>query len=76
MAVAKLPLASSLRLVVQVGVDNDGNPTLANRNFNRLKPNAQDEDALEVGSTLADLQLYPLSAVQRNDQSELQETGV
>ncbi|MDW7673442.1 MAG: DUF1659 domain-containing protein [Bacillota bacterium] len=71
MAVEKLPISSGLRLAVQTGVDENGDPVVVNRNFNRLKPAASDEAGYAVAEKLAALQLYPLMWIQRTDQAQL-----
>ncbi|MGF7184532.1 hypothetical protein GGQ84_000616 [Desulfitispora alkaliphila] len=73
MDIVKLPVNSGLRLVVQVGVDDEGEPQFANRNYNRLKPSASDEDTYAVAQALGSLQIYPVAAVNRTDQVTLEE---
>ncbi|HHU33110.1 MAG: DUF1659 domain-containing protein [Zhaonellaceae bacterium] len=73
MAVIATPIQSSLRLVVQTGTDNDGNPVYRNRSYNRVKPEAPDADVYDVANVLAGLQSNPLFAVQRVVTDELAE---
>ncbi|MHB1128294.1 MAG: DUF1659 domain-containing protein [Bacillota bacterium] len=71
MAVVVTPVGSTLRLQVQTGTDPQGGPVLANRTFNRLKPTAADQDVMDIAQILADLQDYPLHAVQRVNELDL-----
>lgn len=74
MAVEKMPIGSSLRLTVQTGVDDQGEPVSANRSYNRVKPTASDEGLYQVALQLAQLQVHPLMWVQRLDQAQLLES--
>lgn len=71
MAVVATPVQSSLRLVVQVGTDTNGNPVYRNRSYSRVKPGAPDDDVYEVANAIAELQINPLHAVQRLATDEL-----
>lgn len=71
MAVEKYPVASSLRLTLETGLDGNGDPVFVNRNYNRLKATASDQGAYLVAEQLASLQVYPLAWVHRNDQAQL-----
>jgi hypothetical protein len=75
MAVEKLLVSSSLRLTLEAGLDDKGDPVFVNRNYNRLKPTAADEGAYLVAVQLAGLQVYPLAWIHRNDQSQLADLG-
>ncbi|HHX50200.1 MAG TPA: DUF1659 domain-containing protein [Clostridia bacterium] len=74
MPVIATPLYSSLRLVVQVGVDGEGNPVNRFRTYQRVKPEATDQEVFEVAQNLAGLQDYPLNGVQRILTSDLLES--
>lgn len=71
MPVVVTPVDSSLRLQVQTGVDAKGNPVIVNRNFNRIKPEAADQDVLDVAQALGDLQTHTVYAIQRVMESSL-----
>lgn len=71
MAVSRVPTASVLRLVLQTGVDAQGNPILRNRNLSSIRPEAGDQDLLEVAQALAGLQEYVLVSIARMDTARL-----
>ena len=71
MAVVKTPLGSTLRLIVETGVDLEGNPILKNRNYLNVKPAATDQDVFDAGTLLASLQQNTLNAMQRLDDAAL-----
>ncbi|MGB9860131.1 MAG: DUF1659 domain-containing protein [Moorellaceae bacterium] len=71
MAVRSIPVSSTLRLQVQTGTGADGEPVYRLRSFTRVKPEAADEDVYEVGRTLASLQMYPVAAIVRVNESHL-----
>ena len=63
MAVVRVPSGAVLRLVLQTGVDAQGNPVYRNRNLTNLRTDAQDQDLFDVAQALAGLQEYALSAI-------------
>lgn len=71
MAVSKSLGSSTLKLVLEVGVDDGGKPVFRNKSFDSLKNSTTDEDLYEVGQALAGLQKYPLNKTLRVDQGEL-----
>ena len=71
MAATKVPLGSTLRLIVQTGTDEEGNPVLKSRNYRNVKPTAADQDLFDIASTLAALQKHTLNGVQRVDEANL-----
>lgn len=73
MAVEKISPSTSLRMVFQSGVDEDGNPTFTRKSIGNMKYDATDQDIYDVGIILSDLQEYTLSGLQRTDNAELQE---
>lgn len=74
MPVIATPLSSSLRLLVQVGVDGKGNPINRLRTYQRVKPEAPDQEVFEVAQALAGLQEHPLNGIQRILTSDLLES--
>ncbi len=71
MAVNKVPAGTILRLKLQVGVDEQGNPVYRNRNMRYVKFEAVEQDLFDVAQSLAGLQEYTLAAVQREDNANL-----
>lgn len=64
MAVVTSPVQATLRLVVEAGMDDKGNPILRSRTYNRVKPESSEEDVYQVAVALANLQQNPLHGVQ------------
>jgi hypothetical protein len=71
MAVTKVPAGSVLRLELQTGVDEGGNPVIRNRNLSNAKPAALDQDLYDVATSLSGLQEYTLSGISRVDSASL-----
>ncbi|WP_200894687.1 DUF1659 domain-containing protein [Bacillus alveayuensis] len=59
--------SSQLRLVFELGTDEDGKMKYKNKNFNNIKTDAAPEQLLSVAQAIASLQIYPLARVERND---------
>ena len=64
---------SSLRLVLQTGVDAQGNPVFKTRSYGNIKPSASDQDILSLAQQLAALQIHALEQVSRVNSFELTE---
>ncbi|MDN5348144.1 MAG: hypothetical protein PWP65_1708 [Clostridia bacterium] len=71
MAVIATPVDSSLRLMVQTGTDASGNPVYRYRTFNRVKPQAGDQEVYDVAQVLAGLQVHTLVGINRVNENEL-----
>lgn len=71
MAVTAVPESTVLRLVFQVGTDEEGRPILRARNVRGVKAGATDEDVYAVATALAGLLSLSLYAVQRLNTSQL-----
>ncbi|WP_258359871.1 DUF1659 domain-containing protein [Moorella sulfitireducens (nom. illeg.)] len=71
MPVISTPLATTLRLQVQVGTDAGGQPVYRVRSYNRVKPAAADQDVYDVAQALGSLQVYPVNAVSRLNENDL-----
>jgi hypothetical protein len=71
MAVTKVPAGSVLRLELQTGLDEGGNPVYRNKNLSNAKPAALDQDLFDIATSLAGLQEYTLSGISRVDSAEL-----
>lgn len=67
MAVVKTPLGSTLRLIMETGIDPNGKPIMKNRNYSNVKPTATDQELFDVGTLLVSLQEDTLSTIQRLD---------
>lgn len=74
MAVIASPMQAALRLVVETGVDEKGNPVLRSRSYNRVKPESAEQDVYAVAVALAGLQEKPLRGVQLVKALELMES--
>jgi hypothetical protein len=71
MAVTKVPAGSVLRLELQTGLDEGGNPVYRNKNLSNAKPAAVDQDLFDIATSLAGLQEYTLTGISRVDSAEL-----
>ncbi|ACV64697.1 protein of unknown function DUF1659 [Desulfofarcimen acetoxidans DSM 771] len=71
MAVSKVPGNSVLKMQFQTGVDGTGKPVYRNKSLNNIKAGAADQDVFDTAQTMAGLQEYTLTAVNRADNSEL-----
>lgn len=71
MAVNATPVDASLRLVLEVGTDAQGNPILRARTYNRVKPTAADQALYDAALALAGLQVHPLHFVHRVNENAL-----
>ncbi|MDD2573927.1 MAG: DUF1659 domain-containing protein [Bacillota bacterium] len=65
------PLDSRLRLRYEVGVDDEGNPRYSTRTYSRVKPDAADQNVYDIAVAFAGLQEYPLTSVNRVNETEL-----
>ncbi|NLZ54889.1 MAG: DUF1659 domain-containing protein [Thermoanaerobacteraceae bacterium] len=73
MAIVATPLNSSLRIIVETGVDENNKPIYRTRSYNNVKTDATDEDLMSVANQLADIQSHPVHAIRRTIESELTE---
>ena len=62
---------SQLRLIFELGTDENGKMKYKNKNFNNIKTSATAEQLLSVAQAIASLQIYPLTQVERNDKHVL-----
>lgn len=62
---------SRLVLRLETDVDEQGQSIVANRNINRLRPDASNDNIKEVAEALAGLQIYPLLGIMRVDENRL-----
>ncbi|MDD4569474.1 MAG: DUF1659 domain-containing protein [Tepidanaerobacteraceae bacterium] len=73
MATVSTPINSSLRILVETGVDENDKPIYRTRSYNNVKTDAADEDLMSVANQLADIQMHPVNAIRRVIESELTE---
>ena len=71
MAVESIVMDLTLRLVLSNGLDKNGKTLLKNKQFKRVKTNANLEQVNNVARALASLQASPLHAVQLVSTSDL-----
>lgn len=71
MAVVVTPQESSLRLTLQVGTGDGGEPIYRVRTYNRVKPQASDQNVFDVAQALARLQVHPVAAITRVNENNL-----
>ncbi|MGG3520727.1 DUF1659 domain-containing protein [Bacillus pseudomycoides] len=71
MAIETIVTDLSLRLVLNGGTDKNGKTILKNKQFKRVKPNADVTQVHEVGRALASLQGLKLHAVQLLSTSDI-----
>ncbi|MFC0271716.1 DUF1659 domain-containing protein [Metabacillus herbersteinensis] len=64
-------LDSQLRLVYNVGIDEEGKAILKSKNYNNVKTTATAEQLLQAAQAIASLQTETLEAVERNDSQQL-----
>ena len=62
---------SQLRLVYEVGVDENGEMQYKNKNYNNIKTAAATNDLFSVAQAIVGLQGYTLDSLERNDSSLL-----
>jgi hypothetical protein len=58
---------SQLRLVFDMGVDENGKVIYKNKNFSNIKTSATTDGLFAVAQGLVSLQQHPVSAIERND---------
>lgn len=71
MAVGSTKIDTDLVIVVNVGVDEDGNEILKNKRFSKIKTNAADQDVYDVAIAIGNLLDGTLSDVKRVDSNML-----
>ncbi len=70
MALATL-IDSKLRLVFEVGMDEQGHPVYKSKTFNNVKPNATTDQLFQTAEALGVLCNDLLYTVERNDSSDI-----
>ncbi|HFK1789117.1 DUF1659 domain-containing protein [Bacillus pacificus] len=71
MAVETIVMDLTLRLILNNGLDKNGKTVFKNKQFKRVKTNANLEQVQNVARALASLQASPLHAVQLVSTSDL-----
>ena len=71
MPVVSNPINTRLQLVFNIGTDEEGKPINKTKTLSNVKPDATDQDLLEVAQAISGLQKYALSSVIRINQGEL-----
>jgi hypothetical protein len=64
---------TNLRLVFDMGVDENGKAISKNKNFSNIKTTATTDGLFAVAQGLVSLQQYPIVAIERNDKNLLGE---
>ncbi|MCD5324368.1 MULTISPECIES: DUF1659 domain-containing protein [Pontibacillus] len=62
-------MKSQLQIVLEDGLDEEGNMTFKNKNFNNVKTDATADQLFAVASALVPLQQRSLAGIERNDSS-------
>ncbi len=75
MPVNSVVVSSALKLMVQTGVSDTGDPIIRSRSFNNVKPEADDEAVYNVAESLGELQQYPVHAIRKVIESDLVSMG-
>lgn len=73
MAVTSEQQDSRFTLILQTGLNDSGHPVFKSKSFNRVKPSVDDEIVYAVANALAELQVYPLSSIERINTHILEE---
>lgn len=71
MAVSRVATDCNLTLVLQTGVDPQGNPITKKKTFSNIKTGASHQDVFDVAFALANLQQHGVNSIQRADIGEL-----
>jgi len=71
MAVNKTPLASTIRLSLVTGTNEQGAPILRQTNLSNIKSAAADQDLFDVANAIVGLQEYTLNSITRIDSADL-----
>ena len=72
MAINKTPVSAALRLELQNGTDDEGNPVYKTKTLNNLKINATPQQVHDAANALAGLQSRQVNALYQVDVNRLQ----
>lgn len=73
MPVTATPYSCVLKMVVQTGTKDNGDPVLGARSYKDVRTNAVDDDVYAVSSAIAGLQSHPVISIQRLNEVELEQ---
>ncbi|MBM7552976.1 DUF1659 domain-containing protein [Thalassobacillus pellis] len=71
MAVTSVRVDSTLQMVLETGLDQDGNGIYKVKSFHNVKTDATDDQLFTVANALKPLQSYALQRIERRDSSNL-----
>jgi len=71
MAVISTKVASSLKLTMQTGIDENGKDKFITKTMGNIKVDALDADVFAVGKLISDMKTFPLFGLDRQDQYSL-----
>jgi len=64
---------STLQIRYVAGVDQNGRTIIRTRNYQRVKPEAQDQDVMDVAKAINGLQSLQVSSIRRINEAEMVE---
>jgi hypothetical protein len=71
MAVNKVPQTSRVIIMVDNGVNANGQPVQIQRSYKNVKVSAQDADVYAVAQAIANLQSHTVVSISRQDEGSL-----
>jgi len=71
MAAQLTPSESRVRVSLQVGTDELGEPILKSKTYSRVKPSASNDAIYAVMDAMMDLQAHPVDGYERIDYGQL-----
>ncbi|MFA5525115.1 MAG: DUF1659 domain-containing protein [Tissierellales bacterium] len=73
MAITSVIKDSKLKIQLDGGLNEKGNPIVKSKTFSKVKTNAANDNLFAVAESLAGLQDMPLIGIKRVDETDLQE---
>ncbi|MBA1334019.1 MAG: hypothetical protein HPY66_1503 [Firmicutes bacterium] len=71
MALQVQPVDSRLRIRLEIGQDDQGNPKYSTRTYSGIKAGAADQDVYDIAVALISLQEFPAASIDRINQVEM-----
>lgn len=71
MAIVATELEGRVTLVLNKGMDGDGNTVTGNKSYSKVKPSVSNDDVYEVVNGIASLQEHPVVAVRKTEEFDL-----
>lgn len=71
MAVSETKNASSLKLKMDCGLDDDGKSIIRSRTYSNVKASATSQDVLDVAKALVELQIHDALEILKQDNTVL-----